>query len=195
MIKATPDLADTFKRQKYVVVRRCLPEDKLSLLYSYARRCARTDLDRHDSQVPGAYSAYADLFMEGLLLDLLPLAEQLASAKLFPTYSYFRVYQRGDALNKHTDRPSCEISSSICLGREAQGPWPIWIEGPEGISSIDLEPGDGLFYRGIECPHWREPLTEDLVAQVFLHYVDQNGPHAEWKFDKRTSLEGCKSEQ
>jgi len=133
--------------------------------------------------------------MEGLLLDLLPLAEQLASAKLFPTYSYFRVYQRGDALNKHTDRPSCEISSSICLGREAQGPWPIWIEGPEGISSIDLEPGDGLFYRGIECPHWREPLTEDLVAQVFLHYVDQNGPHAEWKFDKRTSLEGCKSEQ
>jgi hypothetical protein len=26
------------------------------------------------------------------------------------------------------------------------------------------------------------------VAQVFMHYVDEKGPYAEWKFDKRPSL-------
>jgi PKHD-type hydroxylase len=37
--------------------------------------------------------------------------------------------------------------------------------------------------------HWREPYFEGKwQAQVFLHYVDQNGPHAEWKYDKRESL-------
>jgi hypothetical protein len=45
-----------------------------------------------------------------------------------------------------------------------------------------------MFYRGVECPHWREPLNGDHVAQVFLHYVDQNGPYAEWKYDKRPAL-------
>lgn len=142
----------------------------------------------HDAQVPDAWSAHGDLFMDGLLLDTLPLAEEVTQAKLFPTYSYFRVYKKGDVLDKHKDRPSCEISLSICMGYQADGPWPIWIETLEGVSSIDLYPGDAMFYRGIECPHWREPLTGERVVQVFLHYVDQNGPYAEWKFDKRPSL-------
>jgi len=194
LIRATEDLAAMFERQKYAVVRQCLAADELSLLYRYAVRRVTIDLADHDSQVSTAYSAYGDIFMDGLLLDILPLAEQLTGASLFPTYSYFRVYQRGDHLNKHTDRPSCEISSTICLGYEGNRPWPISIEGPQGVSSTELAPGDALFYRGIECPHWREPLTEDLVAQVFLHYVDQNGPHASWKFDKRSSLAGLASQ-
>jgi len=188
--RVAKDLVESFTRQKHVVLRQCLADDKLSPLYRYARKRATTGAN--DSYVPGAYSAYGDFFMDGLLLDVLPLAEQLTGAKLFPTYSYLRVYHRGNVLARHTDRPSCEISSSICLGHEAKRPWPIWIEGPEGISSVELAPGDALFYRGIQCAHWREPLTEDLVAQVFLHYVDQNGPNASWKFDKRTSLTGLK---
>jgi PKHD-type hydroxylase len=44
-------------------------------------------------------------------------------------------------------------------------------------------------YRGMDKWHWREPYFEGKwQAQVFLHYVDQNGPHAEWKYDKRESL-------
>ncbi len=182
------DLADQFARQKYVVVRRCLSDPKLSVLYRYACKRASVGAMSHDSQVPEAWSAYGDLFMDGLMLDTLELAEQITGTKLFPTYSYFRVYKRGDLLVKHTDRPSCEISLSICMGYQADGPWPIWIETPEGVSSIDLYPGDAMFYRGIECPHWREPLIGARVIQVFLHYVDQNGPYAEWKFDKRPSL-------
>jgi alkylated DNA repair dioxygenase AlkB len=129
-----------------------------------------------------------DVFMGGLMMEILPLAEQIARAKLFPACSYFRVYKRGDALGRHTDRNACEVSLSICLGYEAARPWPIWIEGPQGVSTIELAPGDALVYRGIECPHWREPLEGDLAAQVFLHYVDQTGPYAQWKLDERTSL-------
>ena len=143
---------------------------------------------RHDGAAAGALAAPGDFFMDGLLMDLLPSAEEVSRLKLFPTYSYFRVYKRGDVLAKHTDRPSCEISLTLCLGYEAERPWPIFVEGPEGASSIELAPGDALFYRGIDCPHWREALDGEYTAQVFLHYVDQSGPYAEWKYDKRPAL-------
>jgi hypothetical protein len=182
------NLADQFARQKYAVARGCLADPQLSLLYRYACKRAGSGAMAHDVQVPDAWSAHGDLFMDGLLQDTLPLAEEVTQAKLFPTYSYFRIYKNGDVLVKHKDRPSCEISLSLCLGYEAEMPWALWIEGPLGVASIELQPGDALLYRGIECSHWREPMVGERAVQVFLHYVDQNGPYAEWKFDKRPSL-------
>lgn len=179
------DLADFFARHKYAVCRSCLKDPDLSLLYRYACRLAEIGTMTHDPTVPTAWSASRDFFMGRLLIDLLPLAEEVSGLKLFPTYSYFRVYKRGDVLKKHTDRPSCEISVTLCLGYQAERPWPILLDGPHGISSIELAAGDGLFYRGIECAHWREPMDGEQSAQVLLHYVDQNGPYAEWKYDKK----------
>jgi len=182
------DLTQSFAKQKYVVWRSCLQDPQLSLLYRWACRRAEVGTMFLDDTSPGALSSAGDVFMDGLLMDLLPRAEAITSLKLFPTYSYFRVYHRGDVLEKHTDRPSCEISLSLCLGYQGEKPWPLMVEGPEGISSADLAPGDALLYRGIECPHWRESFEGDRNAQVFLHYVDQNGPYAEFKYDKRPGL-------
>ena|ERR1700736_2570416 len=180
---------EAFASQRYLVWRSVVPGSHLSRLYRYAcRRAEAGTMDLQDGQVPGTPSAGNDIMMDGLLEDLQPAVESVASVNLFPTYSYFRVYKRGDVLRKHTDRPACEISLSLCLGYAADRPWPIWIEGPAGVSRVELEPGDALLYRGTECPHWREACEADNVAQVFLHYVDQRGPHAEWKYDKRPSL-------
>ena len=179
---------ELFAQQKYVVRRSCLKDPQLSLLYRYACKRADSGTMGHDARSPGAWAAPGDFFTDGLLIDLLPLAEKVTHLELFPTYSYFRVYKRGDILVKHTDRPACEISVTLCLGFEAERPWPILLDGPEGVSSIELTPGDALFYRGIECTHWREPMEGERTAQAFLHYVDQNGPYAEWKFDKRPRI-------
>ena len=119
------DLALEFAKKKYAVLRQCLTDPRLSLLYRYACKRAKLGAMTHDRQVPEAMSAYGDVFMDGLLTDLLPAAEQATGKKLFPTYSYFRVYKRGDVLAKHTDRQACEISLTLCLGYEAERPWPI----------------------------------------------------------------------
>ena len=182
------DLADLFARQKYAVWVSCLKEPQLSLLYKYTCSRAVSGSMKENEIAPGASAAAGDCFIDGLLMDLLPLAEHITNLKLFPTYSYFRVYRRGDSLLNHTDREACEISVSLCLGFEAAGRWPIILDNTSTITPIDLNPGDALFYRGIECPHWREPLAGDRVAQAFLHYVDQNGPYAEWKYDKRPKI-------
>jgi hypothetical protein len=183
------DIKETFASHRYAVIRGILTEPRRRDLYRYARiRAESGTMHMRDSQVRETPVAYADEVMERLLQDTLPMLENVTGLQLFPTYSYLRIYKRGDVLRQHTDRPACEISLSICLGQEEGEPWPISITGPHGTTSVGLQPGDALLYRGIECPHWRDALVGDKVAQVFLHYVAQDGPHREWKYDRRTAL-------
>ncbi len=190
------DTAEIFERDRYVVLPSLLQQPSLTKLYNYARKVSDllAAIRPGDEQVPGTPCSYGDFMMDGLLVDLLPKIERASGLALFPTYSYFRVYKNGDTLAKHTDRPSCEISVTLCLGFEAEKPWPIWIEGPHRSSSVNLKPGDGLIYRGTECAHWRTVFEGAYQAQVFLHYVDRKGPYADWKFDKRASMTGSASD-
>lgn len=156
-----------------------------------------------DQQVPNTYSHYADQVMETLLVKMLPIMKKETGLDLLPTYSYARLYKNGDILRRHSDRPSCEISTTLNLGGD---PWPIFIDGtgaktvideykqihkpnaPEGTKVL-LEVGDMLVYSGCELEHWREPFQGQVCGQVFLHYNHRNGPFAEKNlFDKRPLL-------
>lgn len=182
--------AASFATNKYAVLRCLVQDPTLASCYKYALRMAEAGLLQRSAQVrgPGALVGYGDPMMEMLLEQLVPQIEQATALSIYPTYACFRIYRSGDVLEKHKDRPSCEISLSVNLGCRAERPWPLWIEGPSGASSISLEPGDAVLYRGIECFHWREAFAGEHAVQLFLHYVDRNGPHAEWKFDKRPGL-------
>tara|TARA_R110001632_G_scaffold151597_3_gene269204 strand:+ start:183 stop:791 length:609 start_codon:yes stop_codon:yes gene_type:complete len=143
-----------------------------------------------DEQIPNTYSHYADPVMETLLMKVLPVMTQETGLNLVPTYSYARIYKKGDELKRHKDRPSCEISTTINLGGES---WPIFLEpsgkeGKEGTKVL-LEVGDMLVYSGCELEHWREPFDGNICGQVFLHYNHVNGPFANKnKFDGRPML-------
>jgi hypothetical protein len=182
-------LATTFERDRYLAFRPALLPEDLVGLYRYAKYVAALGaMWPGDDQVPKTLCSYGDRTMDELLDRLLPEIEDTAGLSLFPTYSYVRIYKGGDVLRRHVDRPSCEVSVSLCLGYDAPEPWPLWVEGPHGARSISLGAGEALLYRGTECPHWRDEFNGNHLVQVFLHYVDQHGPHADWKFDKRPSL-------
>jgi len=173
--------------EDFIILRRMLEEPLLGFLWRHALGIPSRS-DRKDSQVPGSSSIYGDVVMEHLLLRLQPEVEAALGISLHPTYSYCRLYGHGDALARHTDRPACEISMTVNLGQDPPVPWPLWIEGREGVQAVRLEPGDGLIYRGIEAAHWRDEYPGSRLAQVFLHYVDKDGPHAQWRYDKRPAL-------
>ena len=80
---------------------------------------------------------------------------------------------KGDVLDRHKDRFSCEISTTMNIGGD---PWPIYLE-PSGDRNkkgikVNLDPGDMLIYRGCELEHWREEFKGKECVQVFLHYND-----------------------
>lgn len=181
--------ADQFQKEKYFLAKGFMNNALLGAAYGYAVKKSLTgEMTFDDKQVPGAPSSYGDTLMETLLELFRPRVEMLTGLKLYPSYSYFRVYHQGDELKSHMDRPSCEISLIITLGYEAAKPWPIFFELGDESVPLKLLPGDAVVYRGAEIRHWRESFEGLRHAGVFLHYVDQNGPYADWKHDKRENF-------
>jgi len=173
----------------YVVLPALLEPPLVSFLWSYLNiKLASLLLSARDRHVPNTPAGYGDPAFDGLLEHLRPLVERQCGLRLLPTYSYFRLYKRGDVLNRHRDRPACEISISLNIGQRPSDPWPLYIEGSSKSFGALLAPGDALLYRGCEFFHWREKFQGEALAQVFLHYVDRDGPYAGEKFDRRKTL-------
>ena len=156
-----------------------------------------------DQQIPNTYSIYGDTAFDTLLMKMLPVMKKETGLDVVPTYSYARIYKKGDILKRHKDRPSCEISTTIHLGGD---PWTIHIDptgsnnvineyknihkpnAPEGVQ-VDLNVGDMLVYSGCELEHWREPFEGNVCVQTFLHYNDADGRFGKENiFDKRPML-------
>ena len=183
-------MADDLQKRGYWVLPQFLDAELCGRLLQHALKRAKDTGDfSDDKQVLGTPAIYGDGIMERLLARLAPTVGGLVGLALVPTYSYFRVYRPGDTLPQHVDRPSCQISVTLSLGYEAPAPWPIWFGQKDAPPvALSLQAGDACVYRGMDIPHWRDAFVGTYAAQVFLHYVDQNGPYSEWKFDKRSAL-------
>ena len=186
----------SFKQNKYKIIKGAISKELADFCYQYflnKRAVAKylmrnkhishlTDFFGHwnDTLVPNTYSQYADIVMETLLQKVKPILEKESGINLIETFSYARIYKKGDILKKHKDRFSCEISTSMYLGGDE---WPIYLE-PD--IKIDLKQGDMLMYYGCELDHWREEFKGKDCCQVFLHYNDASSKDAEEnRFDKR----------
>ena len=198
----------SFKKNKYTVIRQAISKDLASFIANYFSmqkqvydtcRAAKyfspfeTILGYYEGkneQIPDTYSQYSNMAMETLLLKCQPSMEKATGLKLYPAYTYARIYKKGDELKRHKDRFSCEISTTMNLGGDD---WPIYLEpsgetGKKGIK-VDLKQGDMLVYSGCELEHWREKFKGKQCIQVFLHYNNRKTKGSrDNMFDKRPHL-------
>ena len=210
-----------FKKKKYTIIRKAISEDLASFLANYFlmqkqvyETCRKTRYfspfeniigyyeDPIEGQVPNTYSCYADRAMETLMLKCQPGMEKATGLKLYPAYTYARIYKKGDELKRHKDRFSCEISTTMNLGGDD---WPIYLSPNENVGipdgkkitpeskakgvRVDLNPGDMLVYSGCELEHWRNKFKGKECVQVFLHYNNRKTPGSKDNmFDKRPHL-------
>ena len=197
-----------FKKKKYTVIRQAISKDLATFIANYflmqkqvydTCKASRyfspfeTILGHYeakDEQIPNTYCAYGNIAMETLMLKCQPEMEKATGLKLYPAYTYARIYKKGDELKRHKDRFSCEISTTMNLGGDN---WPIYLEpsgevGKKGVR-VDLKPGDMLVYSGCELEHWREKFEGKECVQVFLHYNNRKTPGAKKNmFNRRPHL-------
>jgi hypothetical protein len=172
-------------KQKYKYVKNMLSPDMIEFLTSWSQKnFTPPDLDLGiigDGQVPlssANHSSHSDIYQH-ITYFLLPIMEKETNLKLKPIYSYTRIYLGGAELEKHVDRPSCEISASITLKylyEDKNYKWPLFM----GNTPIVIESGDGVIYKGCEIEHWRPIFNQPKEYwhhQLFIHYVDLNGPY------------------
>tara|TARA_R100001224_G_C4019196_1_gene148771 strand:- start:593 stop:1207 length:615 start_codon:yes stop_codon:yes gene_type:complete len=173
----------SFNKKGYQLIKKVIPKDMANLASNYLlikQQVLNTLLKNkiispyqqdyginNDTQVIGAFSIYGDALMDCFLLKLHKKIEQVVGEKLFPTYSYARVYMKGNELKIHKDRKQCKFSTTLNLGGDN---WPIYMDD----TPITLSPGDMVVYKGCDIKHYRKPFTGDYCTQVFLHYVDKN---------------------
>ena len=159
------DTVNEFREKKYVLVKNALDRNLVDLVSTYALIDERNDFTLEEGKKPqihNSHSQYSDGLMESLLIQMHPFMEITTGLKLYPTYSYYRVYRPGAVLEKHKDRPSCEISTTVTLNFDYLGAdyqYPIFIEGNE----CNMCPGDLVIYRGCDVEHWREEFKGDCV--------------------------------
>lgn len=135
-----------------------------------------------------------------------PAISALVGEPVLPTYSYFRLYRRGDICRVHGDRPACEHSLSLTLAYADDRPWalevsPVRTEAPysradaqfapeERAQAVAMAAGDAVLYQGVHHHHGRTtPNPNAWSAHLFLHWVSRNGPYAGEAFDKQVPPE------
>ena len=209
-----------FKKKKYTIIRQAISKDLAAFVANYflmqkqvydTCKAARYfspfeniigHYENKEEQIPNTYSHYANIAMETLMLKCQPEMEKATGLKLYPAYTYARIYKKGDILQRHKDRFSCEISTTMNLGGDD---WPIYLSPNENVGipdgkkitttsqakgiKVDLKPGDMLVYSGSELEHWREKFKGKECIQVFLHYNNRKTRGAnDNMFDKRPHL-------
>lgn len=201
-----------FNKHNYLLIKEFIPRSLADFLYHYGKTyvlatdvMVKTKYHRYhedvfggfgDSQIPGTFKRYGDPVMDSLLTYSWKSMEENTGMKLQPTYSYWRLYRENDVLERHKDRPSCEISTTLCLGYDVSNTdkdynWPMFVEETGSYKDlpgkpIHMEPGDMIIYKGSLIDHWREAFKGRNHCQVFLHYNDLNGPYGKLtKYDTR----------
>jgi hypothetical protein len=192
------EMQQHFEKEKYVVIRNFLSPETCKILYRYCNTRAQSikykkektpefynkkwDGGYGDKTLDEAFASYGDPMGDSLLELALGDIQQITGKVLLPNYSYWRLYFNGGELRKHKDRPSCEISATLCLGYDISNlvgdyNWSINFENlNQEIVSINLYPGDMIVYMGCDLEHWREKFLGINQAQLFFHYSDANGP-------------------
>jgi len=188
-----------FHTDLYQVVRGAVPAEQLQhmdiefelirkLQYMQGGQSEENKFMFGDSQVTNSFAFYSALCFEALSLQLQPLMEEITDKKLYPTYTYARIYYNGATMAIHKDRPSCQFSATVNISIDKE-PWEIWFETLNGEKkAIKLWPGDLIVYKGDTLNHWRDAYEGQRQTQAFLHYVDKNGNYRDYKWDRRPYL-------
>jgi hypothetical protein len=165
---------------QFIKIENLLSKEEVDLITEYCNIKHRENFTSYDfdQNNNGDTYFYKDPVMQSLAKAKKKIFEEKTGIKLFETYTFWRCYTYNAILTKHRDRPSCEISATICINSDGTQ-WPIYMGG----QAIDLNPGDGIIYNGCHVEHWRDAFKGDFQHQVFLHYVDANGEYKDYKGD------------
>jgi prolyl 4-hydroxylase len=101
-----------------------------------------------------------------------PLAEKLSRKRLEPSFIYgLREYKKGAKLEMHRDQLNTHsVSFSVCYFKDKN--WPIVVEGLDHDEySVELEPGESLYYLGDKFEHGRPTAFEgESYINFYVHY-------------------------
>lgn len=137
------------------------------------------------NNVVGIKADHFDNMFCGVQEYLLPIISEIWGKELTPTFNFGRIYYDGSDLFPHYDKESAEYAVTVNLSNE-KGIWPLFAKYKDQTETqIDLNPGDGLYYKGLEVLHWRNKNVYGKCYQAMFFFVDKNGEYFDYEYDTR----------
>ena len=90
-----------------------------------------------DSVHPMTWNVNSHPVWESLMWNSLSEVERCTDEKLFPTYSFQRVYLKDAHMSHHSDWPWCQISITVNLGQSH--PYPLFVTDLETNESVKFQ--------------------------------------------------------
>jgi hypothetical protein len=163
-----------FMEKGYVVLRKFIPQEVIDMTMDVWKTIEHNE-QVHDSvfileediinesppeslfKSHGAHTSPMGVMMHNYLTKRL---SEVIDLTLKETYTYTRKYDRGAYLTAHTDRPSCEVSSTICLDYKSDdgSPWKIWVKNDDNY--VQKEDGSAFDHQEIVDMSQSVPLRE-----------------------------------
>jgi hypothetical protein len=171
-------------QNNYLHVPGFITDDEAQLLAKEFKEYCKKFNIQGDPQAPNSHAMYNFLPFVKLLVKKISHVNELLGEEVLPTYTYARVYKNGSVLERHRDRPACEISFTINLEKDTN--WPLYFQRPDNSEAqAELTPGDAVLYLGCQADHWRNKFEGKEHTQLFMHYVRSNGTKSWAFFDKQ----------
>jgi len=172
--------APVFRDTGYAPLRGLIHPFSVAALRRYYRHAIRRGAIRlGDEQCSRRYAVHNECVARFFHHQLANTVGAIAREAIKPSYVYLASYLSGAELKKHTDREQCEFSISLCLDFSPEPQlatsWPIRLDTPQGTVTVYQALGDGLVYRGVKVPHYRNVLADEHTStSIFFHYVAEN---------------------
>ena len=107
-----------FQENGFMVVKDFIDPTLCKITEDYVQYKSKTSglaFNNEPTFIPESMTFYADNLTEAILKNSLPKMEELLGLELIPTYSFLRLYKRGDKLPKHKDRMGCQVAVSLSI--------------------------------------------------------------------------------
>ena len=139
-----------------------------------------------DGQVSGAkFVTYGDIAIDSLLETYFPKIQEVWDKKLYPSFTYARIYGAGTGLDMHRDRIGSDVTCSVKLSGP---PFPFVINGEEGSAERPqhyiISQGDALVWNGNKYTHGHS----DEISDEGLHLLLICTEYEDHMYDKRKHL-------
>ena len=179
----------SFKKNKYTVIKQAISKDLAAFVANYFLMqkhvydtCRQSRYfspfetiigyyEGENEQIPNTYSQYANMAMETLLLKCQPGMEKATGLKLYPAYTYARIYKKGGGHHSAHIHWNQHVSGFYFLKCSNKTSYPIFHEPKTGArcTKLKMKPNLKGVWAGHEQFHMK-PKPGTLI--IFPGYLE-----------------------
>ena len=152
-----------------------LPQHLVAAVGDYYRRALGEGLLRFDAGQSQRFFAHRDPLAEWMHTLVGAALRPVLGDRYKPSYTFVAAYLGGASVRRHTDRPQCEVTVSMCVeATPGARRWPLLIEMPseEAVLDARLGVGHAVVFKGRDLPHARSTLGDgERYITILFHFA------------------------